>query len=93
MLSVALGNVAHLVYMIANFLELPLRYPVLVKGSRSSVIDVVTDKLADKEREYVIVIGYRKLYRFRLLSLVHTLIYQQLFFLVRKSFVQNVLIY
>lgn len=51
MLSVGLGNVAHLVYMMAKFLELPLRYPILVMGSRSAVIDVVTDKLTDKERE------------------------------------------
>lgn len=51
MLAVALGNVAHLVYMMANFLQLPLRYPILVMGSRSSVVDVVTDKLTDKERQ------------------------------------------
>ena len=54
MLSVSLGYVAQLVQMMAKFLELPLRYPVNPMGSRSSMFDLVTDKLSDKEREYVI---------------------------------------
>ena len=53
MLAVAVGYVAHLVYMMAKFTELPLRYPICPMGSRSSVQDLVTDKLTDKEREYV----------------------------------------
>lgn len=53
MLSVSLGYVAQLVQMMAKFLELPLRYPVNPMGSRSSMFDLVTDKLSDKEREYV----------------------------------------
>lgn len=52
MLSVALGNVCHLVHMIAKFLELPLRYPIRGLGSRSSVVDFVTDKLTEKQREF-----------------------------------------
>jgi len=51
MLSVSLGYVAQLVHMMAKFLELPLRYPIRVMGSRSSVFDIVTDKLTDRERE------------------------------------------
>lgn len=51
MLSVALGNVCHLVHMIAKFSELPLRYPIRGLGSRSSVVDFVTDKLTEKQRE------------------------------------------
>ena len=51
MLAVAVGNVCHLVYMMAKFLELPLRYPLYPMGSRSTVVDYVTDKLRDKERE------------------------------------------
>ena len=54
MLSVSLGYVAQLVQMMAKFLELPLRYPVNPMGSRSSMFDLVTDKLSDKEREYVL---------------------------------------
>jgi len=52
MLAVAVGSVSHLVYMMAKFLELPLRYPINPMGSRSSVVDYVTDKLTDKEREF-----------------------------------------
>ena len=52
MLSVSLGYVAQLVYMMAKFLELPLRYPIKAMGSRSSVFDPVTDKLTDRQREY-----------------------------------------
>ena len=51
MLAVAVGNVGHLVYMMAKFSELPLRYPIRPMGSRSSVMDLVTDKLTDKQRE------------------------------------------
>lgn len=57
MLSVSLGYAAQLVYMMAKFLELPLRYPICPMGSRSSVFDVVTDKLTDREREFPL---YRK---------------------------------
>ena len=52
MLSVSLGYVAQLAHMMAKFLELPLRYPINPMGSRSSLFDLVTDKLSDKEREY-----------------------------------------
>ncbi len=52
MLSVALGNTTHLVAMMAKLIELPLRYPLRPMGSRSSVLDLVKDRLTDKEREY-----------------------------------------
>uniref|UniRef100_A0A673JSW5 UV radiation resistance-associated gene protein-like n=1 Tax=Sinocyclocheilus rhinocerous TaxID=307959 RepID=A0A673JSW5_9TELE len=50
--AVALGYTAHLVLMISNFLQIPLRYPVIHKGSRSSIKDTITDKLTEKEREF-----------------------------------------
>uniref|UniRef100_A0A672LQ23 UV radiation resistance-associated gene protein-like n=1 Tax=Sinocyclocheilus grahami TaxID=75366 RepID=A0A672LQ23_SINGR len=50
--AVALGYTAHLVLMISNFLQIPLRYPVINKGSRSSIKDTITDKLTEKEREF-----------------------------------------
>ena len=53
MLSVALGNTCHLVTMMAKFMELPLRYPMRPMGSRSAILDLVKDKLVDREREYV----------------------------------------
>lgn len=51
-LAVALGYTAHLVLMISCFLQIPLRYPVIHKGSRSSIKDTITDRLTEKEREF-----------------------------------------
>ncbi|XP_038618016.1 UV radiation resistance-associated gene protein [Tachyglossus aculeatus] len=51
-IAVALGYTAHLVSMISFFLQGPLRYPVVHKGSRSAIKDNINDKLADKEREF-----------------------------------------
>uniref|UniRef100_A0A3Q4HR14 UV radiation resistance associated gene n=1 Tax=Neolamprologus brichardi TaxID=32507 RepID=A0A3Q4HR14_NEOBR len=50
-IAVALGYTAHLVLMISCFLQIPLRYPVIHKGSRSSIKDTITDRLTEKERE------------------------------------------
>ncbi|CAH2225834.1 UV radiation resistance-associated gene [Pelobates cultripes] len=50
--AVALGYTAHLVSMISFFLQVPLRYPVLHKGSRSAIKDHINDKLTEKEREF-----------------------------------------
>ncbi|XP_034034916.1 UV radiation resistance-associated gene protein [Thalassophryne amazonica] len=50
--AVALGYTAHLILMISFFLHVPLRYPVIHKGSRSSIKDTITDRLAEKEREF-----------------------------------------
>ncbi|KAI0232926.1 UV radiation resistance-associated gene protein [Lamellibrachia satsuma] len=52
MISVALGYTSHLVAMIAQFLDVPLRYPVTCLGSRSQISDFIIDKLTDKEREF-----------------------------------------
>ncbi|TWW74101.1 UV radiation resistance-associated gene protein p63 [Takifugu flavidus] len=49
--AVALGYTSHLVLMISCFLQIPLRYPVMHKGSRSSIKDTITDRLSEKERE------------------------------------------
>ncbi|TNM84526.1 hypothetical protein fugu_008704 [Takifugu bimaculatus] len=38
--------------MISCFLQIPLRYPVMHKGSRSSIKDTITDRLSEKEREF-----------------------------------------
>ncbi|KAL1123920.1 hypothetical protein AAG570_001690 [Ranatra chinensis] len=50
MVSVALGFVAHLVQMMAFFLNVPTRYPIVYFGSRSKVIDHINDKIPDKDR-------------------------------------------
>ncbi|XP_013788839.1 UV radiation resistance associated protein-like isoform X1 [Limulus polyphemus] len=52
MISNALGYVCHLTLMISQFLNLPLRYPVRHFSSRSVVIDHVSDKIPDKNREF-----------------------------------------
>lgn len=51
-ISSALGYVCHLVSMIGNFFQVPLRYPATVKGSRTTMSDFVNDRLPDKEREF-----------------------------------------
>ncbi|XP_076824667.1 UV radiation resistance-associated gene protein-like isoform X1 [Clavelina lepadiformis] len=48
--SVALGYTCQLLSMMSQFLLLPLRYPIILKGSMSSIVDHATDKLSDKER-------------------------------------------
>lgn len=50
--SVALGFVAHLVQMVSIFLQVPLRYPIIHFGSRSKIIDHISDKIPDREREF-----------------------------------------
>uniref|UniRef100_A0AAQ4P539 UV radiation resistance associated gene n=1 Tax=Gasterosteus aculeatus aculeatus TaxID=481459 RepID=A0AAQ4P539_GASAC len=51
-LAVSLGYTSHLVLMVSCFLQIPLRYPVIHKGSRSSIKDTITDRLTEKEREF-----------------------------------------
>ncbi|XP_050479899.1 UV radiation resistance-associated protein isoform X1 [Bombus huntii] len=50
--AVALGFVAHTTQMIANFLNIPTRYPIIHYGSRSKVIDHITENLPDNERQF-----------------------------------------
>ncbi|KAK9511035.1 hypothetical protein O3M35_005684 [Rhynocoris fuscipes] len=52
MISVALGFVAHLVQMMAYFLNVPTRYPICHFGSRSKIIDHIIDTIPDKDREF-----------------------------------------
>lgn len=49
--AVALGYTSHLVLMVSCLLQVPLRYPVMHKGSRSSIKDTITDRLSERERE------------------------------------------
>ncbi len=51
--AVSLGYTTHIVQMISEFLDVPLRYPMEHLGSRSQIRDHIIDKLSDKEREYV----------------------------------------
>lgn len=51
-IAVALGFVAHTTQMIANFLNVPLRYPIVHYGSRSKIIDHITESLPDTDRQF-----------------------------------------
>ncbi|KAJ7377754.1 hypothetical protein OS493_026890 [Desmophyllum pertusum] len=51
-LSVALGYTCHLVSMIAQFLDLPLRYSMTSRGSRSTIMDFAIEKVAEKDRQF-----------------------------------------
>ncbi|KAF7394039.1 hypothetical protein HZH68_010858 [Vespula germanica] len=50
--AVALGFVTHTTQMIANFLNIPTRYPVIHYGSRSKVIDHIIESLPDNDRQF-----------------------------------------
>ncbi|XP_012260852.2 uncharacterized protein LOC105688841 [Athalia rosae] len=50
--AVALGSVAHTTQMIANFLNVPTRYPIIHCASRSKVIDHITENIPDKDRQF-----------------------------------------
>lgn len=50
-LAVALGYTCHVVSMIARFLQLPLRYPVNSLGSRSTIVDLTSEKVPEKDRK------------------------------------------
>lgn len=50
--AVALGFVAHTTQMIANFLNVPTRYPIIHYGSRSKVVDHIIESLPDNDRQF-----------------------------------------
>jgi hypothetical protein len=47
--STALGMVAHLLSLIAELFDVPLRYPVLLKSSRSSIFDYISETSASNQ--------------------------------------------
>ncbi|XP_059163649.1 UV radiation resistance-associated protein-like [Physella acuta] len=51
-LSVALGFTCHLTQMVSHFMDMPLRYPMVHRGSRSTIIDHIHSKLTEKDREF-----------------------------------------
>lgn len=50
-LAVALGYVTHILTMCSVFLQVPLRYPMVHYGSRSSIMDHISPQLLDRDRE------------------------------------------
>jgi len=51
-LAVGLGWVAHLTAMVSCLMGVPLRYPTTSAGSRSTVEDLILDRIPDKDREF-----------------------------------------
>lgn len=51
MIAVSLGYTCHLTMMISHVLDIPLRFPMELRGSRSLIKDHIHTKLADKDRE------------------------------------------
>ncbi|KAK2719608.1 uncharacterized protein LOC136036955 [Artemia franciscana] len=59
-LSVALGYVAHVVYMTSYFLNVPLRHPITCKDSRSTVTDQLREgSLKNKEAKFTLFVKGR----------------------------------
>ena len=58
MIAAALGYTSHLVMMVSEYLDIPLRYPMEHRVSRSRIHDHILDKLTDKDREWVIQLSY-----------------------------------
>eukprot|EP00042_Codosiga_hollandica_P054299 m.732801 g.732801 ORF g.732801 m.732801 type:complete len:76 (+) comp58873_c0_seq10:1389-1616(+) len=48
----ALGYVSQIVVMIAKYLQLPLRFPIKLLCSRTSIRDEISLGMLDKDREY-----------------------------------------
>ena len=46
-ISTALGFVAHCVSLLSRWLDIPLRYPIDLCGSRSSIIDEISISIAN----------------------------------------------
>ncbi|EGD72277.1 hypothetical protein PTSG_11573 [Salpingoeca rosetta] len=51
-IATALGYVSHLVLMISKYLQLPLRYPIKLLGSRSSITDDIAFDRSDRPRRF-----------------------------------------
>lgn len=52
MIAVGLGYTCHMILMLSRILNLPLRYPVEYRGSRSQIQDHIHTKLTDRERNF-----------------------------------------
>ncbi|XP_011298562.1 UV radiation resistance-associated gene protein [Fopius arisanus] len=50
--SAALGYVAQCTQMVANFLNVPTRYPILLSGSRTKIVDHINDNFPKKDRQF-----------------------------------------
>ncbi|KAK3094543.1 hypothetical protein FSP39_003080 [Pinctada imbricata] len=51
-IAISLGYTCHMVLMMSHILDIPLRYPMVHRVSRSLIRDHIHTKLADKDREF-----------------------------------------
>lgn len=58
--AVGMGYVSQMLHMISFFLVIPLRYPLLLHGSQSSVIDNIIDKIQDRDRIFPLYVKSNK---------------------------------
>ena len=52
MISIALGYVSHVLVLIHNFLDLPMRYQIIYFGSRSSICDHINERISEVDRQF-----------------------------------------
>ncbi|XP_029641404.1 UV radiation resistance-associated protein isoform X1 [Octopus sinensis] len=52
MVAVGLGYTCHMILMLSHILNLPLRYPMEYRGSRSQIQDHIHTKLSERERNF-----------------------------------------
>ncbi|GAB1603351.1 UV radiation resistance-associated protein-like isoform X2 [Argonauta hians] len=52
MVAVGLGYTCHMIIMLSHILNLPLRYPMEYRGSRSQIQDHIHTKLSERERNF-----------------------------------------
>ncbi|KAK3590632.1 hypothetical protein CHS0354_032128 [Potamilus streckersoni] len=64
MVAVALGYTSHLLLMMSQFLDFPLRYPIDFQGSRSMIQDHIHPKLTDKDRNFPLYSKGREKFQF-----------------------------
>jgi len=50
--ATGLGYTAHILLMISQFLDMPLRFPIIHCGSRSQIHDHITKELLDRDRNF-----------------------------------------
>jgi UV radiation resistance-associated gene protein len=81
-IAIALGYTSHTVLLLANYLFIPLKYPIYFKSSRSSILDIISNAVVGS-RQFVM------LTRFPLYSKgAETLRFEYAVFLLNKDIEQ-----
>eukprot|EP00054_Salpingoeca_dolichothecata_P029465 m.232352 g.232352 ORF g.232352 m.232352 type:complete len:470 (-) comp26484_c0_seq2:30-1439(-) len=62
--ATALGYVCHLVFMVAKYLTVPLRYPLKPMCSKSTVLDGISSHIPEKDKEFPLFPKVKEKYNF-----------------------------